>query len=414
MNDLLLETNIRNEWRIQRRALGASAYKIIGIKRRPGMKNLVFNFGKRSHNAKERFFNALEVDAMIDEIAKKNQEGFNILIQPIDLDYRFVFLNSVRTEVLGRMKDVLKPCLLLKYEFGNTQAIVKVLPEDPDLTEEMVAVAAQRANNLFAESGFKGVGISIPMAGTWNHFGKKSFVTILDFEPGHSQAFASFAKSVTPGEKGSLLQLIESKRLELNQQTRSRVASRLPRVVPVTYAGADGVSSAGFPKNVPSVVSTTTPVSTSLRASANDATVSGSGNAMPAGDSQPPTPEKSEKALLRELNGVTQMRNDQAQAALENLRAILERADTENLQSFIGSLESSGVRVKANLNKGVMSGLSYTVGNHKFTSRQLGKKYSWSQIEKKVSFSKERDFGLLFSRAGTTLSDRTYSVRRKP
>lgn len=80
----------------------------------------------------------------------------------------------------------------------------------------------------------------------------------------------------------------------------------------------------------------------------------------------------------------------------------------QNLQSFIGALEGSGVKVKANLNKGVMSGLSYTIGGHKFTSQQLGKKYSWSQIEKKVSYSKERDFGLLFNRAGSTLPGRSF------
>lgn len=328
MNTQILETNIRNEWRIQHRALGATAYKVIGIKRQPGKKNTVFNFGKRVHNAKERFFNGLEVDALINEIAQKNMDGFNILIHPVDPDYRFVLLNCVRIAALAKMTEAVKPSLLLRYDIANTQAIVKVLSETEGLTDEMIRSAALRANQLFGENGFRGIDVPIPMAGTWNHTGKTSFVTTIDSSPGHSTAFSAFARLGTV--------VAFDKPVHGVAQQAARETPKVPsiRIVrPQRQVVASRAVDQPLPKTSPAPAQLSDMPTHALKKpliSAND---------VSADQSKVVSVEKSEKALLREINGVKQVRNAQAQAALLNLRPSWKRRTCRTCSPLLAPLK---------------------------------------------------------------------------
>lgn len=59
-----------------------------------------------------------------------------------------------------------------------------------------------------------------------------------------------------------------------------------------------------------------------------------------------------------------------------------------------------------------MSGLSYTIGNHKFTSEELGPDYAWPALSKRVNFDRKVDFKYLLNRSDQ-IDGEIYKIRNE-
>ncbi len=81
----------------------------------------------------------------------------------------------------------------------------------------------------------------------------------------------------------------------------------------------------------------------------------------------------------------------------KQLQMLLDKslADTSNIETFLLKLEKQKVKWKANLSStGKMNGLSFELNGISFKASQLGKKYSWNNLQKKLNYQPEKDNNL--------------------
>ncbi|MFS8291564.1 relaxase/mobilization nuclease domain-containing protein [Enterobacter hormaechei] len=81
----------------------------------------------------------------------------------------------------------------------------------------------------------------------------------------------------------------------------------------------------------------------------------------------------------------------------KQLQSILDKslAETPSVEIFIKRLEEEKVQWKANLSStGKMNGLSFELNGISFKASQLGKNYSWNNLQKKLNYQPERDNNL--------------------
>lgn len=81
----------------------------------------------------------------------------------------------------------------------------------------------------------------------------------------------------------------------------------------------------------------------------------------------------------------------------KQLQSILDKSleDTPNIKTFLLKLEEQKVKWKANLSStGKMNGLSFELNGISFKASQLGKSYSWNNLQKKLNYHPERDNNL--------------------
>lgn len=92
----------------------------------------------------------------------------------------------------------------------------------------------------------------------------------------------------------------------------------------------------------------------------------------------------------------------------KQLQVILDEnlADTPNVEIFIKRLEEEKVQWKANLSStGKMNGLSFELNGISFKASQLGKKYSWNNLQKKLNYQPERDNNLFIKHESMPVSE---------
>lgn len=302
------------EWRIQHRALGASAYKVIG-KKGSGDGLVSYNFGKRVHNAKEKIFTAFDIENIMELIKQKNDEGFNIMLHPVDNDYYFLVVNAIKKNSVLKFQQEFSPCLITKYALNNMQGVLKVLKEDNEESSDSALSVVQTVNNIYGKEGFGNCSTPIPMVGMVNHLNAGFMITTIDSDPVRStRAESMISQKQKASQKLEIKKpfelTVEEARLALQEAAKSNVSS--------------------------------------IR-----------------------------KSLDTHKN-----------PSIEKLKEILNNADGKNVASFLKGVEDKGVKVRANLIKGGMSGFSYTIEGQKLTSRELGEEYSWNNLSKKLGYKK--------------------------
>ncbi|MDT7009229.1 relaxase/mobilization nuclease domain-containing protein [Enterobacter cancerogenus] len=92
----------------------------------------------------------------------------------------------------------------------------------------------------------------------------------------------------------------------------------------------------------------------------------------------------------------------------KKLQSILDKSleDTPNIETFLLKLEEQKVKWKANLSStGKMNGLSFELNGISFKASQLGKKYSWNNLQKKLNYKPERDNNLFIKNESMPVSE---------
>lgn len=71
-------------------------------------------------------------------------------------------------------------------------------------------------------------------------------------------------------------------------------------------------------------------------------------------------------------------------------------ADRPSMRDFADRLDAAGVTVRPNIaSTGRLNGLAFDLNNLTFSGSKLGKKYSWTQLQKRIDYQPERDNPLL-------------------
>lgn len=100
----------------------------------------------------------------------------------------------------------------------------------------------------------------------------------------------------------------------------------------------------------------------------------------------------------------------------KQLQVILDEnlADTPSVEIFIKRLEEEKVQWKANLSStGKMNGLSFELNGISFKASQLGKKYSWNNLQKKLNYQPERDNKLFIKNESMSVSEIKIAIEEK-
>ncbi|HHY6272670.1 TPA: relaxase/mobilization nuclease domain-containing protein, partial [Salmonella enterica] len=100
----------------------------------------------------------------------------------------------------------------------------------------------------------------------------------------------------------------------------------------------------------------------------------------------------------------------------KQLQVILDEnlADTPSVEIFIKRLEEEKVQWKANLSStGKMNGLSFELNGISFKASQLGKKYSWNNLQKKLNYQPERDNNFFIKNESMSVSEIKIVIEKK-
>lgn len=92
----------------------------------------------------------------------------------------------------------------------------------------------------------------------------------------------------------------------------------------------------------------------------------------------------------------------------KQLKMLLDKSleDTPNIETFLLKLEEQKVKWKANLSStGKMNGLSFELNGISFKASQLGKSYSWNNLQKKLNYQPERDNNLFIKNESIPVSE---------
>lgn len=92
----------------------------------------------------------------------------------------------------------------------------------------------------------------------------------------------------------------------------------------------------------------------------------------------------------------------------KQLQMLLDKsfADTPDIGAFLKRLEEQKVKWKANLSStGKMNGLSFELNGISFKASQLGKTYSWNNLQKKLNYQPERDNNLFIKNESIPASE---------
>ncbi|EPC0893708.1 relaxase/mobilization nuclease domain-containing protein [Citrobacter freundii] len=92
----------------------------------------------------------------------------------------------------------------------------------------------------------------------------------------------------------------------------------------------------------------------------------------------------------------------------KQLQMLLDKSleDTPNIKTFLLKLEEQKVEWKANLSStGKMNGLSFELNGISFKASQLGKSYSWNNLQKKLNYQPERDNNLFIENESIPVSE---------
>ena len=157
-------------WRRQAAALDAPAYRVSLIGRTGQADGKRINLGKpRDEGSAERFYEVAEVEALIPQLRRRNAQGFDVYVTPIDPAHHYIVIDDMKpnaSQLLAGLGH--EPCLVQLSSVGNEQAVLKVKrierPDEQALANKIV----QQFNMAYGDPKFSGVVHPFRMAGFSN------------------------------------------------------------------------------------------------------------------------------------------------------------------------------------------------------------------------------------------------------
>ena len=159
-----------DSWRRQADALGAPAYRVSLIGRIGQAEGKRINLGKpRDQGAVERFYDAAAVESLIPQLRRRNAQGFDVYVTPIDHAYHYIVVDDMKSGAARWLESLgHAPCLVQSSSAGNEQAVLKVerveRPDEQALANKVV----QHLNTAYGDPKFSGVVHPFRMAGFSN------------------------------------------------------------------------------------------------------------------------------------------------------------------------------------------------------------------------------------------------------
>lgn len=173
-----------NAWRRQAAALGAPAYRVSLIGRAGTAEGKRINLGKqRDEGQAERFYDAAEVQALIPQLRRRNAQGFDVYVTPIDQRHHYIVIDDMKPDAGQLLADLgYAPCIVQSSSKGNEQAVLKVPRLDRPDEQALANKVVQQMNMAHGDPKFSGVVHPFRMAGFSNKKpGRESaFTRILD------------------------------------------------------------------------------------------------------------------------------------------------------------------------------------------------------------------------------------------
>lgn len=153
-------------WRQQHKALQAPHYRITCMPRKSGKP---FNLGKQK-NGGEIFYTAGQVENLIPQLRRKNAQGYDIYLTPIDPNHHYMVVDDLTAEKKKAIAEEtkLKPCLIQESSQGNWQAIIKAEKRERPDEQQIANDLVQRINRKYGDPEFSGVIHPFRMAGFAN------------------------------------------------------------------------------------------------------------------------------------------------------------------------------------------------------------------------------------------------------
>ena len=185
------------QWEKQHAGLGAEKYRIT-LKPRAEKDihgNLLFNQNfanvgsvgsKEKRDAAgvaEKFLSAGEVVEAIPKLKKRNLQGYDIYITPIDDRKHFILIDDLTDDNLSRLLKVgIEPAIIQKSSEGNKQAIITIDKQQDTPNEQSLAnTLLVRINKKFGDPNITGVIHPFRMAGFSNKkAGKNNHLTTVE------------------------------------------------------------------------------------------------------------------------------------------------------------------------------------------------------------------------------------------
>ena len=142
------------------------------------------NLGKqRDEGQAERFYDAAEVQALIPQLRRRNAQGFDVYVTPIDQRHHYIVIDDMKPDAGQLLADLgYAPCIVQSSSKGNEQAVLKVPRLDRPDEQALANKVVQQMNMAHGDPKFSGVVHPFRMAGFSNKKpGRESaFTRILD------------------------------------------------------------------------------------------------------------------------------------------------------------------------------------------------------------------------------------------
>jgi hypothetical protein len=156
---------ITDAWKQQHNALSSPAYRLTLIPRGDGKP---YNMGKKSDGT-EQFFTAQEVENKIPLLRRKNAQGRDIYITPIDSKHHYIVVDDLTPDTMKSLEiKGYQPCLIQESSKDNLQAILKIEKLDRPDEQQLANKIVKGINKLYGDPKFSGVIHPFRMAGFSN------------------------------------------------------------------------------------------------------------------------------------------------------------------------------------------------------------------------------------------------------
>lgn len=213
-------------WRRQAAALGAPTYRVSLIGRTGQVEGKRINLGNpRDEGASERFYDASEVEALILQLRRRNAQGFDVYVTPIDQLHHYIVIDDMKpgaAQLLAGLGHI--PCLVQSSSKDNEQAVLKVPRLDRSDEQALANKVVQQLNMAYGDAKFSGVVHPFRMAGFSNKkTGRESALTRI-IEAGHRicHKAADLLQQLRQAADG----LVERARKKLEQEQSEADATR--------------------------------------------------------------------------------------------------------------------------------------------------------------------------------------------
>lgn len=128
------------------------------------------NLGKqRDEGQSERFYDAAEVEALITQLRRRNAQGFDVYVTPIDRGHHYIVIDDMKpgaAQLLAGLGHA--PCLVQSSSFGNEQAVLKVERIERLDEQALANKVVQQLNMAHGDPKFSGAVHPFRMAGFSN------------------------------------------------------------------------------------------------------------------------------------------------------------------------------------------------------------------------------------------------------